>query len=127
MSGVNYAFEAAGREQTVQQAWSSLDMGGEAIVVRLMPHGATVPQRQQLRQRAGHPGLYRMAHLQRDVPALTGHYLAGDLLLDELIARRIGLDSSNSAFDALRVGKVPAASWFSTDWPPGSAARASGL
>jgi hypothetical protein len=45
------------------------------------------------------------AHLQRDVPALTGHYLAGDLLLDELITRRIGLDELNDAFDALRGGK----------------------
>ena len=39
MSGVDYAFETAGREQTVQQAWASLDVGGEAIVVGLMPHG----------------------------------------------------------------------------------------
>ena len=45
------------------------------------------------------------AHLQRDVPALTGHYLAGDLLLDELITCRIGLDELNDAFDALRGGK----------------------
>ena len=40
MDGVDYAFEAAGREQTVQQAWSSLDVGSEAVVVGLMPHGA---------------------------------------------------------------------------------------
>jgi Zn-dependent alcohol dehydrogenase len=45
------------------------------------------------------------SHLQRDVPALTGHYLAGDLLLDELITARIGLDELNDAFDALRAGK----------------------
>jgi S-(hydroxymethyl)glutathione dehydrogenase / alcohol dehydrogenase len=45
------------------------------------------------------------AHLQRDVPALAGHYLAGNLLLDELITRRIGLDELNGAFDALRAGR----------------------
>ena len=39
---MDYAFEVAGREQTVQQAWSSLDVGGEAVVVGLMPHRATV-------------------------------------------------------------------------------------
>lgn len=38
--GVDYAFEALGREETVQQAWSSLDVGGEAVIVGLMRHGA---------------------------------------------------------------------------------------
>jgi S-(hydroxymethyl)glutathione dehydrogenase/alcohol dehydrogenase len=42
MGGVDYAFEVAGREQTVQHAWSSLDVGGEAVVVGLMPQRATV-------------------------------------------------------------------------------------
>jgi len=45
------------------------------------------------------------AHLRRDVPALVGHYLAGDLLLDELITRRIGMAELNDAFGALRAGK----------------------
>jgi Zn-dependent alcohol dehydrogenase len=107
MDGADYAFEAAGREQTVRLAWSSLDVGGEAVVVGLMPHGATVTlgaggfvDEQVIR------GCYfGSAHLQRDVPSLTGHYLAGDLLLDELITRRIGLDELNDAFDALRAGK----------------------
>jgi S-(hydroxymethyl)glutathione dehydrogenase/alcohol dehydrogenase len=104
--GVDYAFEAAGREQAVQQAWSSLDAGGEAVVVGLMPHGATVTlgagpfvNEQVIR------GCYfGSAHLRRYVPALAGHYLAGNLLLDELITRRIGLAELNGAFDALRAG-----------------------
>ena len=40
---MDYAFEVVGREQTVQQAWSSLDVGGGAVVVvGLMPHRVTV-------------------------------------------------------------------------------------
>jgi S-(hydroxymethyl)glutathione dehydrogenase/alcohol dehydrogenase len=39
------------------------------------------------------------------VPALVGDYLAGNLLLDELITRRIGLEELNDAFDALRAGE----------------------
>ncbi len=42
LGGVDYAFEALGREETVQQAWRSLDVGGEAIVVGLLKHGATL-------------------------------------------------------------------------------------
>jgi S-(hydroxymethyl)glutathione dehydrogenase / alcohol dehydrogenase len=107
MGGADYAFEAAGREQTVQQAWSSLDVGGEAVVVGLMPHGATVtlsagPFVNEQVIRGCHFG---SAHLQLDVPALAGHYLAGNLLLDELITRHIGLAELNDAFDALRAGK----------------------
>lgn len=33
MDGVDYAFEAAGREQTVQQARSSLDVGARSVLV----------------------------------------------------------------------------------------------
>jgi S-(hydroxymethyl)glutathione dehydrogenase / alcohol dehydrogenase len=107
MGGVDYAFEVAGREQAVQHAWSSLDVGGEAVVVGLMPQRATVTlsaggfvSEQIIR------GCYfGSAHLQRDVPALVDDYLAGNLLLDELITRRIGLEELNEAFDALRAGE----------------------
>jgi S-(hydroxymethyl)glutathione dehydrogenase/alcohol dehydrogenase len=42
LGGVDFAFEALGREQTVQQAWRSLDVGGEVIIVGLLRHGATI-------------------------------------------------------------------------------------
>jgi Zn-dependent alcohol dehydrogenase len=107
MGGVDYAFEAAGREQAVQQAWSSLDVGGEAVVVGLMPQRATVTLSagRFINEQVIRGCYFGSAHLQRDVPALVGHYLAGDLLLDELITRRIGLADLNDAFDALRAGK----------------------
>jgi len=107
MNGVDYAFEAAGREQTVQQAWSSLDVGGEAIVIGLMPHGATVTLSagRFVNEQVIRGCYFGSAHLQRDVPALAGDYLAGNLLLDELITRRIGLEELNGAFDALRAGE----------------------
>jgi S-(hydroxymethyl)glutathione dehydrogenase/alcohol dehydrogenase len=50
-------------------------------------------------------GVETFPHLQHDVPALVGDYLAGNLLLDELIPRRIGLEELNNAFDALRAGE----------------------
>ena len=107
MDGVDYAFEAAGREETVQQAWASLDVGGEAVVVGLMPHGATVTLSAGgfLSEQAIRGCYFGSAHLQRDVPALVDHYLAGNLLLDELITRRIGLAELNDAFGALRAGR----------------------
>jgi len=107
LGGVDYAFEAAGREQTVQQAWSSLDVGGEAVVIGLMPHGTsvTLSAGRFVNEQVIRGCYFGSAHLQRDVPKLVGHYLAGNLLLDELITRRIGLEELNDAFDALRAGK----------------------
>ena len=105
--GADFAFEALGREQTVQQAWNSLDVGGEAIVVGLMKHGATLridadPLVNEQRLRGCYFG---SAHLARDVPALVERYLDGGLLLDELISERIGFDDLDAAFQRLRDGQ----------------------
>ena len=45
------------------------------------------------------------ANLMRDVPALVERYLAGEMLLDEIISSRIGLDGLDDAFDRLRAGE----------------------
>ena len=38
-------------------------------------------------------------------PRLSQRYLAGELLLDEIISSRIGLDGLDSAFDRFRAGE----------------------
>ena len=106
VGGVDYAFEALGREQTIQQAWKSLDLGGEAVVVGLMRHGATVtldagPFVDEKRIRGCYLG---SSVLSRDVPALVDLYLAGELMLDDIISHRIGLDDLEEAFERLRAG-----------------------
>ena len=105
--GVDYAFEALGREQTIQQAWDSLDVGGEAVIVGLMRHGATVTLDadafvDERRLRGCYVGSSRPT---RDVPALVDHYLAGQLRLDEMISQRLGLHQLDQAFDQLRAGE----------------------
>jgi Zn-dependent alcohol dehydrogenase len=105
--GVDFAFEALGRESTIQQAWASLGAGGEVVVVGLLKHGATLTldaggllNEQSLR------GCYfGSAHLHTDVPALVDLYQRGDLQLDEIISDRIGLADLDSAFDRLRQGE----------------------
>jgi S-(hydroxymethyl)glutathione dehydrogenase/alcohol dehydrogenase len=105
--GVDHAFEALGRERTIQQAWRSLDVGGELVVVGLLAHGATLtldadPLVNEQRIRGCYFG---SAQVNRDVPALVERYLAGELLLDEIISSRIGLDELDTAFDRLRAGE----------------------
>lgn len=105
--GVDYAFEALGREQTVQQAWRSLDIGGELVMVGLLAHGAslTVDAGPFVGERSIRGCYFGSSQLMRDVPALVDRYLAGELLLDEMISQRIGLDGLNEAFDRLRAGE----------------------
>jgi Zn-dependent alcohol dehydrogenase len=59
----------------------------------------------RVRTEGGHDGWGQVAPYHADITAPAAHYLAGDLLLDELINRRIGLHELNDAFDALRAGR----------------------
>ena len=47
---------------------------------------------------------YGSSDVRRDVPRLIDGYRAGDLLLEELVSQRIGLDGVNEALDDLRTG-----------------------
>ena len=106
--GVDYAFEAAGRQETFRQAWMSLGVGGELVSVGLLRSGEQItldigPLVAEKRIRGCYFG---GARLLQDVPSLVHRYLAGELLLDELIARHIELDELDDAFDCLRTGEI---------------------
>jgi S-(hydroxymethyl)glutathione dehydrogenase / alcohol dehydrogenase len=107
VDGVDYAFEALGREQTIQQAWNCLDVGGELVIVGLMRHGATltIDANPFVNEQSIRGCYFGSAHLMRDVPALVDRYLAGELRLDEIISQRVGLDGLDAAFDRLRAGE----------------------
>ncbi len=105
--GLDYAFEALGRESTIQSAWASVDVDGGLILVGLMKNGATLTldagpfvNEQWIK------GCYfGSANLKRDVEKLVKSYLDGSLFLDELISERIDLESLDLAFDRLRAGQ----------------------
>ena len=105
--GVDYAFEALGRESTIQQAWATVDVDGGLILVGLLSNGATLTldagpfvNEQWIK------GCYfGSANLKEDVPKLVKSYLNGHLFLDELISERIHLEGLNLAFDRLRAGE----------------------
>jgi S-(hydroxymethyl)glutathione dehydrogenase / alcohol dehydrogenase len=107
LGGVDFAFEALGREQTIQQAWRSLDVGGEVIIVGLLRHGERITlDADPFVNEQGLRGCYfGSAELMRDVPALVDLHLSGQLRLDEIISDRIGLDGLDAAFDRLRAGR----------------------
>lgn len=107
IGGADYAFEALGHQETVQQAWASLDVRGQLVLVGLLPSGArvTFDAGPFISEQSIKGCYFGSADLHRDIPVLAGHYLRGDLALDELITRRIMLDQLEEAFDDLRAGR----------------------
>lgn len=107
VGGVDYAFEALGREETIQQAWRSLDVFGLLTLVGLMKSGSTltIDSGPFVNEQTITGCYFGSSDLQRDVPLLVDHYLAGRLLLDEIISDRIGLADLDVAFDRLRNGE----------------------
>jgi Zn-dependent alcohol dehydrogenase len=107
IGGADAAFEALGREETIQHAWRTLDVGGQLVLVGLLAHGAslTLDAGPFVNEQVIKGCYIGSSDLHRDVPRLVEHYLGGDLLLDELISHRIGLAGLDDAFARLRAGE----------------------
>ncbi|MGN6682040.1 MAG: zinc-binding dehydrogenase, partial [Streptosporangiaceae bacterium] len=107
VGGADYAFEALGRDETIQQAWASLDIRGQLVLVGLLPGGArlTLDTGPFLNEQSVRGCYFGSADIARDVPVLIEHYLRGELVLDELISRRITLGQLEGAVADLRAGR----------------------
>jgi S-(hydroxymethyl)glutathione dehydrogenase/alcohol dehydrogenase len=104
--GVDYAFEAIGREETIREAWEALRAGGTAVVLGLPPKGSTVTIDTWgfISEKTLKGSFLGSAEIERDVPRIVDLYAAGELNLDELVSRRLPLAELPDAFDRLRRG-----------------------
>ena len=107
--GVDYSFESAGRPDTVEQALWSRDLAGTCVMIGV--HGAAAAIELPLQRYFGLGGSLRVSWYgdclpSRDFPLLCDLYLKGDLLLDEVVTRRIGLEDTDEAFAAMHRGEV---------------------
>ena len=104
--GADYAFEAIGVERAIQDAWASVRSGGTVVVVGLPPKGSTltldawgfINEKRLLGCFLG------SARIDEDVPRLLDLYAEGELVLEELVSRRLPLAELPDAFDRLRAG-----------------------
>jgi S-(hydroxymethyl)glutathione dehydrogenase/alcohol dehydrogenase len=102
--GVDWAIDAVGRPDTLQQSIACLRPGGTAIAVGLARVGETaqVPINELVqRQKRIVGSLYGSANPQIDLPRLFELYRSGRLALDELVGRQYRLGAVNEAFAAL--------------------------
>jgi S-(hydroxymethyl)mycothiol dehydrogenase len=108
-NGVEYAFEAVGRPQTLEQALWSRDLAGTCVLIGVPGSDMTLElPMAQLFSRGG--GLrvswYGDCLPTRDFPMLARWYAQGRLNLDEMVTREIGLDDTEDAFAAMERGET---------------------
>lgn len=102
--GVDYVFECAGSEASMQLSLEVVRRGGDAVILGKTPvnqkvgfrFGSLMGEKRIVRSS------YGAARPQRDFPWLAQMYLDGKLLLDEMITRHLPLDHINDGFDAMR-------------------------
>lgn len=102
---VDYAFDVVGRRSTFELGLSLLRGGGTAVLIGLSPAGETahvdLPRffAKRVTVRTSHGG----DHLpHEDFPRLARWALDGELDLEGMVTRRIGLDEAPRALDELR-------------------------
>src|SRR5712692_2719938 len=106
--GADTVIEAAGNAAAFRTSVEVVRPGGEIVWLGKIDVAKDVAFRwgalmQEKRIRRSSYGNARPA---RDFPLLARAYLDGRLMLDELITQRIGLDTINDGFSALRDGKA---------------------
>jgi S-(hydroxymethyl)glutathione dehydrogenase/alcohol dehydrogenase len=106
--GVDVAFEALGRPETLSSAFNSVRAGGRVVAIGL-PTGPKVTfpieiarlVRREVRLMGSYGG-----RPSTDMPALIKMVKAGALDIQKEITRRYNLDGANEAFENLRRGEV---------------------
>lgn len=105
--GVDFAFDAIGKGAVTDQCIRSLAIGGSAVVVGIPPAGSQVSFEPQmlvdLDQRIIGSN-YGGIKPSRDIPWLVDEYMAGRLLVDELVSAHRPLEEAEASLDLLASG-----------------------
>jgi Zn-dependent alcohol dehydrogenase len=104
--GVDYAFEALGRPETIDAAIRMTSRGGQAILIGMAPPDARIPLdalTATIEERGVRGSWYGSCLPLRDFPLLVNLYRDGRLRLDPMITP-CGLEDVNDAFRRMEAG-----------------------
>ncbi|XDB00355.1 Zn-dependent alcohol dehydrogenase (plasmid) [Sulfitobacter sp. LCG007] len=104
--GVQYSFEALGLQQTAQNAFDMLRMGGTATILGMFKPGTklTLEASFFIKDRKIQGSSMGSNRFRVDIPNLLNFYKQGRLDLDHLISDRIELDQINDGYQKLYSG-----------------------
>jgi S-(hydroxymethyl)glutathione dehydrogenase/alcohol dehydrogenase len=105
--GVDYAFEAIGRKETVEQVWKMARMGGTAVVIGMMPYGQKIEITGYeifMLEKTLKGSMMGSNAFRVDMPRYCDMYLDGRLKLDEMISHRMPLEQINDGYQLMRDG-----------------------
>jgi S-(hydroxymethyl)glutathione dehydrogenase/alcohol dehydrogenase len=106
--GVDHAFEALGRPETIETTLGLTGRGGQSVLIGMAPPDARVPLDAltvTLEERCVRGSWYGSCVPLRDFPLLVDLYRDGRLRLDPMIVR-CGLDDVNEAFSRMEAGET---------------------
>jgi S-(hydroxymethyl)glutathione dehydrogenase/alcohol dehydrogenase len=106
--GVDHAFEALGRPETIETTVALTGRGGQAVLIGMAPPAARVPLdalTTTLEERSVRGSWYGSCVPLRDLPLLVELYRSGSLRLDPLITP-CALDDVNEAFRRMEAGET---------------------
>lgn len=107
--GVNYSFEAVGTPEVLKQALFSRDLAGTCVLIGVPGPGPRLElELQQLFDLGGSLTVswYGNCIPARDFPTLASWYQQGKLDLDGLVSRKISLEETEEAFEAMKRGET---------------------
>jgi S-(hydroxymethyl)glutathione dehydrogenase / alcohol dehydrogenase len=105
--GVDYAFEAIGRKETIEQAYAAVRKGGTCVVIGIGSRKESVSLNVffiPVMEKRLVGCWYGSADVHRDALRLLALYREGKLKLDELLTKTYQLEEVNQAFADLRAG-----------------------
>jgi succinate semialdehyde reductase (NADPH) len=105
--GVDVAFEALGRPETLRQALGTLGRGGRCVAIGVGPAGALteIEVNAIVRSELRLIGSYG-ARTRADMPELLALVESGAIRPETSISRRVGLDEVGEAFRAMDRGEI---------------------
>jgi S-(hydroxymethyl)glutathione dehydrogenase / alcohol dehydrogenase len=105
--GVDYAFEAIGRKESIEQAYAAVRKGGTCVVIGIGSRKESVSLNVffiPVMEKRLVGCWYGGADVHRDALRLLALYRQGKLKLDELLTKTYRLEEVNQAFADLRAG-----------------------
>src|SRR5207237_5800179 len=106
--GADYAIEAVGIQQTMEQAFRSVHRGGTAVMIGVPPAGMrlSIDPSMLLQERVLTGTSFGSTRQRVDLPMIVDMFMDGKYKLRELISREVELEDLNDAYDRLIKGEV---------------------